>query len=90
MRTTPEALKELKICDYEVEKAIWVPLKDYRSFAQSHSFGTQLEMALYIHDLYEQGYDFANPPSNYAYKHYKSPIDQTERFFGHHRLAPKA
>lgn len=66
-----------------------MPLKDYRRFAQANSFGTQLEMALYIHDLYEQGYDFAKTPSNYAYRHYKSPLDQKERFFAHHRFAKK-
>ena len=42
MAVTSAELKNLKVCDYEVEKAIWVPLKEYRSFAQSNSFGTQL------------------------------------------------
>ena len=79
----------MKVCDYEVEKAIWVPLKEYRAFAEANSFGTQLEMAIYIHSLYEQGYDFSNPPPSYTSKWYDSPIDQKRRFFGQHRLAPK-
>ncbi len=89
MKATPEALKDMKICDYEIEKAIWMPLKEYRSFAKQNSFGTQLEMALYISDLYDQGYDFNRPPQTYSFRRYTSPIDQKERFFGQHRLANK-
>jgi hypothetical protein len=44
-------------------------------------------MALYISDLYDQGYDFANPAKNYSFMNYRSPVDKKERFFGHHRFA---
>jgi hypothetical protein len=34
MSTSAEELKNIKVCDYEIEKAIWVPLKDYWAFAK--------------------------------------------------------
>ena len=45
MDVKEEELKNMKLCEDEVEKVEWVPLKELREFSKKHSFGTQRQLS---------------------------------------------
>lgn len=87
MKLDDQSLDSINICERELTDGKWVPLSDYLSFAQEHSFGTQLEVAQYIHNLQEKGYNFHEriPNETLSYD-YISPRDKVTRQFIQHLM----